>query len=74
MSAPPQAQGEPITDPLPFFTNSVGRFAIANLLPGRRYRVEIYGNPLSFEFDVPQDTDGLVNLDIVTLGAPTRRE
>jgi len=66
--------GEPITDPLPFFTNSVGRFAIANLLPGRRYRVEIYGNPLSFEFDVPQDTDGLVNLDIVTLGAPTRRE
>jgi outer membrane usher protein len=68
------ATGEPVTDPVPFFTNSVGRFAIANLLPGRRYRVEIYGNPQGFEFEVPQDTDGLVNLEIVTLGAPTRGE
>ena len=58
--------------PLSFFTNSVGRFAIANLLPGRRYLVETYGSngtiDKSFEFTVPADTDGLVNLGIVKPG------
>ena len=58
--------------PLSFFTNSVGRFAIANLLAGRRYLVETYGPngtvDKSFEFTVPADTDGLVNLDIVRPG------
>src|SRR3546814_674242 len=46
--------------PIPFFTNSVGRFAITNLLPGRRYLVETYGPngtiDRSFEFTVPEDT------------------
>jgi outer membrane usher protein len=55
--------------PAPFFTNSVGRFAIVNLMPGRRYRVEIYGNPQTFEFEVPKDSNGLVDLHMVTLGA-----
>lgn len=58
--------------PLSFFTNSVGRFAIANLLPGRRYLVETYGPngtiDKSFEFTVPAETDGLVNLGIVKPG------
>lgn len=58
--------------PIPFFTNSIGRFAIANLLPGRRYLVETYGPngsiDKSFEFTVPADTDGLINLGIVTPG------
>lgn len=58
--------------PLPFFTNSVGRFAIANLLPGRRYLVETYGPngtiDKSFEFAVPADTDGLVSLGTVRPG------
>ncbi len=58
--------------PLPFFTNSVGRFAIANLLPGRRYLVETYGPngsiDKSFEFTVPADTDGLVSLGTVRPG------
>jgi outer membrane usher protein len=58
--------------PSSFFTNSVGRFAIANLLPGRRYLVETYGPngtiDKSFEFTVPADTDGLVNLGIVKPG------
>ncbi|WP_254054293.1 hypothetical protein [Sphingorhabdus sp. EL138] len=58
--------------PLPFFTNSVGRFAIANLLPGRRYLVETYGPngsiDKSFEFTVPADTDGLVRLGTVRPG------
>ena len=58
--------------PIPFFTNSVGRFAITNLLPGRRYLVETYGPngtvDRSFEFTVPADTDGLLNLGTVRPG------
>lgn len=58
--------------PIPFFTNSIGRFAIANLLPGRRYLVETYGPngsiDKSFEFTVPADTDGLINLGTVMPG------
>lgn len=58
--------------PLPFFTNSIGRFAIASLLPGRRYLVETYGSggkiAHTFEFTVPSDTDGLVNLGTVRAG------
>ncbi|MBX3561931.1 MAG: hypothetical protein KF780_08975 [Sphingomonas sp.] len=52
-------------EPSPFFTNSAGRFAVSGLRPGRRYRVEIYrgGDILPvFEFEVPADNDGLVNL------------
>ena len=59
--------------PTPFFTNSVGRFSIANLLPGRRYLVEIYSTSgtieRAFEFSVPDKTDGLVNLGTVRAGA-----
>lgn len=58
--------------PIPFFTNSAGRFAVANLLPGRRYLVETYGSngtvDRSFEFAVPADSDGLVNLGTVVAG------
>lgn len=56
-------------EPIPFFTNSVGRFAVPNLRPGVRYRVELFGSGGMFEFDVPSDTTGLVNLNIVALGA-----
>ena len=59
-------------EPLPFFTNSAGRFAIAALLPGRRYLVEAFGPggavAYTFEFEVPSDTDGLVRLGTVTSG------
>lgn len=59
--------------PIPFFTNSVGRFAITTLLPGRRYLVETYGPngtiDRSFEFTVPADTDGLLNLGTVRPGS-----
>lgn len=58
--------------PVPFFTNSIGRFAISSLLPGRRYLVETYGPngtiDRSFDFIVPADTDGLVNLGMVRRG------
>lgn len=59
--------------PTPFFTNSVGRFAVSNLLPGRRYLVETYGPngtvDKAFEFTVPADTTGLVNLGTVKSGS-----
>lgn len=52
-----------------FFTNSIGRFAIQNLRPGVRYRVELFGSDDSFQFTVPRDTHGLVDLKIVKLAA-----
>ncbi|WP_440511568.1 fimbria/pilus outer membrane usher protein [Sphingopyxis terrae] len=59
--------------PTPFFTNSVGRFAVSNLLPGRRYLVETYGLngtvDRAFEFTVPADTTGLVDLGTVKSGS-----
>lgn len=59
--------------PMPFFTNSVGRFAMSNLLPGRRYLVETYGPngtvDKAFEFTVPTETTGLVNLGTVRSGS-----
>lgn len=53
--------------PLFFFTNSVGRFAIANLRPGVTYRVDLGSDGTTFEFTVPADTTGLVNLKTVNL-------
>lgn len=59
--------------PVPFFTNSVGRFSIANLLPGRKYLVETYSHSgtidRAFEFSVPAESDGLLNLGTVLAGA-----
>ena len=52
-----------------FFTNSVGRFAVQNLEPGKRYRVELFTSPAEgFEFTVPEDSDGL--LDLMTVVVP----
>lgn len=49
-----------------FFTNSVGRFAVQDLTPGRRYRVDLLSNPpVSFEFTVPADNEGLLDLQIL---------
>lgn len=56
---------EPVTTP--FFTNSIGRFAIQNLRPGLSYHVELFGSNQTFEFSVPKKTDGLVDLKIVKL-------
>lgn len=55
-------------EPEIFFTNSVGRFAVQSLEPGKTYRVELYSNPpIQFEFSVPEDSDGLLDLSIVNL-------
>lgn len=50
-----------------FFTNSVGRFAVQDLRPGVHYRVELFNPAQSFEFSVPKDTTGLVDLKTLTL-------
>ena len=55
-------------EPELFFTNSVGRFAMQNLEPGKRYRVELFSSPaLGFEFTVPEDNEGLLDLQVVTV-------
>ena len=59
---------DPEAGPELFFTNSVGRFAIQNLAPGKRYRVELFTQPAQgFEFTVPEDSDGLLDLSVVTI-------
>lgn len=54
-------------EPLPFFTNSVGRFAIQNLRPGASYRITLVNSTSSLFFTVPKDTKGLVDLKTVTV-------
>jgi len=54
-----------------FFTNSVGRFAIADLRPGMRYHVDLNTpTPASFDFVTPKDGKALVNLQTVTVKLP----
>ena len=64
----------PSAAPQAFFTNSVGRFAIPNLRPGVRYRVELFGSSAIFEFDVPKDTSGLVDLKLVRLASANKEK
>jgi len=54
-----------------FFTNSVGRFAIADLRPGMSYHVELNtATPASFDFVTPKDGKALVNLKTITVKLP----
>ncbi len=59
---------QPDAEPELFFTNSVGRFAIQNLEPGQRYRVELFSTPaVSFDFLVAEEDGALVNLGAITV-------
>jgi outer membrane usher protein len=59
---------DPTAEPELFFTNSVGRFAIQKLVPGKTYRVELFGESgAGFEFTVPVDNEGLLDLKTVTV-------
>lgn len=49
-------------EPIPFFTNSVGRFGIIGLAPGQTYVVTIPSRGLNFTIDVPEDNTGLYRL------------
>ena len=46
----------------PFFTNSVGRFAIPGLKPGRTYQVRVNGLDTSYRISVPETGDSLLQL------------
>ena len=66
MSGRVRPADDPSAEPELFFTNSVGRFAIQNLQPGKRYRVEMFSTPaMGFEFVVPEDNEGLLDLQII---------
>lgn len=59
---------DPTAEPELFFTNSVGRFAIQKLIPGKTYRVELFTSPAAgFEFTVPADNEGLLDLKTVAV-------
>ena len=59
---------EPNAEPELFFTNSVGRFAVQKLKPGKTYRVDLFTSPSAgFEFSVPADNEGLLDMQTVTL-------
>jgi outer membrane usher protein len=58
----------PADKPVPFFTNSAGRFAVISLRPKNRYQVKLYSGSV-FEFTVPADSAGLVDLHLVTIPA-----
>ena len=46
----------------------MGRFAVQNLEPGKRYRVELFSSPVrGFEFTVPEDNEGLLDLQVVNV-------
>jgi outer membrane usher protein len=62
---------EPDAKPELFFTNSAGRFAVQNLTPGRRYLIELPSLERSLEISVPEDSEGLLDLQQVTLSVET---
>jgi outer membrane usher protein len=65
----------PDAEPQLFFTNSVGRFALQSLEPGKHYRVELFTSPAqSFEFEVPADSDGLLDLHVVSVPVDVTEE
>lgn len=50
------------------FTNRAGRFALSGLTPGDRYRVQLADSlGTEFEFTVPEDSEGLLNLNVITV-------
>jgi outer membrane usher protein len=53
---------KPQEQPMPFFTNSIGRFAVPNLRPGGQYRVDLTAGRGRFFIAVPQKSEGLLQL------------
>ncbi|TRD11283.1 hypothetical protein FGU71_05090 [Erythrobacter insulae] len=56
-------------EPLPFFTNSVGRFGAIGLAPGKNYLVSIPALEREFTIAVPADNTGLYRLGEVVIPA-----
>lgn len=57
---------DPDFTPQPFFTNSVGRFAVLGLRPGKTYKVQMQGTGMQFTIKVPADTKALLQLGEIT--------
>ncbi len=55
--------------PVPFFTNSVGRFGIIGLAPGRTYRVDVPREGKVFTIEVPDEPSGLYRVGTIDLPA-----
>jgi outer membrane usher protein len=53
----------------PFFTNSVGRFGIFGLAPGKAYLVTLTGSARTLRIEVPESNDGLYRIGTVELPA-----
>lgn len=58
-------------EPTPFFTNSVGRFGIVGLAPGRTYTIQLNGSGRIFDVHVPEDNTGLYRLETINLQSET---
>ncbi len=54
-------------EPEPFFTNSVGRFGIIGLAPGRSYTIRLNDSVRTFKVDVPADNTGLLRLETINI-------
>ncbi len=68
MSGRVRSIDDPTAEPELFFTNSVGRFAIQNLEPGKRYRIELFSTPaFALDFTVPENNEGLLDLEVLTV-------
>jgi outer membrane usher protein len=65
---------DPDFQPQPFFTNSVGRFAVQGLRPGKSYRIELR-NGAQFRIAVPADNKSLLQLgDVIAQPAAGAQE
>lgn len=56
----------------PFFTNSVGRFAILGLRAGKSYEIRLNGYEVTHRFVVPADAEPLLQLGEVPVITPRR--
>ncbi len=59
-------------EPQQFFTNSVGRFGVVGLSPGKKYLVQLSEDGRSFVIDVPPDNTGLYRLGTVEVPGDTQ--
>lgn len=61
------SQDEDGFEPVPFFTNSAGRFGIIGLAPGRTYTVRLNDSGRTFTINVPADNTGLYRIETIGL-------
>ncbi|WP_169738042.1 hypothetical protein [Sphingomonas astaxanthinifaciens] len=56
----------PSSEPVPFFTNSIGRFAAVSLRPGGKYEIRLSSGE-KLRFAVPADNKGLYDMKTITI-------